>query len=100
MRPVNPVLRALWEILAFPSDEAGPVESWALARFAATCFSVADMGGNTFVSRIRGLVKGLQRGRPENIEFWLVTHFWRGQNYERFWPVTSASTSVSRVLGE
>jgi hypothetical protein len=54
------VRRAL-ETLAFPSGEVGPVESWALARFAANWFSDA------IGSSIRGRVKCFGLGRRINI---------------------------------
>ena len=36
MRPVRPVLRALWEETSFPGSVFGPEENWALARLAAS----------------------------------------------------------------
>ena len=35
MRPVSPVLTALRDDFAFPCGDCGPVDNWALARFAS-----------------------------------------------------------------
>jgi hypothetical protein len=47
VRPVSPDFRAFKEERFLPSSVRGPVESWALAWFAATCRAV-DMVKDSF----------------------------------------------------
>ncbi len=65
MRPVRPVLTALREDLALPSEVLGPLESWALAWFAI-CLAgetrAGDSDSGTAAEAEVGSCSGFMRG--------------------------------------
>ncbi|HEX4170081.1 MAG TPA: hypothetical protein VHZ55_31835, partial [Bryobacteraceae bacterium] len=58
---------------AFPSDEVGPLDSWAFARLAASCFSDVAMWGRLSFPAYGGLSRVWRAEGPETLSFWLVT---------------------------
>lgn len=73
MRPVSPVFRALCETLALPSDEVGPDDKSAFARFAATC--LADDIGECLRFEDREAGSGSGGGKR------LLLRFFRANNF-------------------
>jgi len=52
---VKPCLRAFWAERDLPDGVTGPVDFWALRRFAASCFSEI---GLLVIGKVRGLERG------------------------------------------
>src|SRR5581483_6617069 len=68
VRPVSPVLTALSETFDLPSGVLGPVESWALARLAASCAAEVEfmvVSGNRNGSRGSRACRSVARQEPK-----------------------------------